>query len=125
MQLKVLLPTEVLVDEPAHKVRAEAQNGHFCLLPRHADFVTALTPGLLFYENAAHEEKVLAVDAGVLVKVGPEVLVSTRAAVAGADLGQLQQVIRERFRVIDERERMTRSALVQIEADFVRRFMEL
>ncbi len=125
MHLKVLLPTEVLVDEPVYKVRAEAQDGHFSLLPRHADFVTTLTPGLLFYTDAADAEKVLAVDEGVLVKVGAEVLVSTRAAVANADLGQLQQVIRERFAVVDERERLTRSALAQIEADFMRRFMEL
>lgn len=67
----------------------------------------------------------LAVNAGMLVKVGREVLVSTRAAVAGADLGRLHAVIREQFAVLDDRERQTRSALARIEADFVRRFMEL
>jgi F-type H+-transporting ATPase subunit epsilon len=30
-------------------VIAEAQNGSFCLLPHHIDFVAALAPGLLAY----------------------------------------------------------------------------
>lgn len=48
MQLKVLLPTEVLIDEAASKITAEAENGCFCLLPNHVDFVAGLVPGLLF-----------------------------------------------------------------------------
>lgn len=125
MQLKVLLPSLVLVDEAVTKINAEAEDGHFCLLPRHMDFVTSLTQGLLFYTTPDGGENVVAVNEGILVKVGPEVLVSTRAAVAGADLGQLQTVIREQFAVLDEHERQTRSALARIEANFVRRFMEL
>jgi F-type H+-transporting ATPase subunit epsilon len=125
MQLKVLLPSQVLVDEDAVKINAEALNGGFCLLPRHADFATALTPGLFYYTRPGGEEQVLAVNEGVLVKVGQEVLVSTRAAVRGADLGHLQAVIRDQFAHLDDRERQTRSALARIEADFVRRFMEL
>lgn len=125
MILKVLLPKQVLVEEEVRKVIAEGQNGSFCLLPRHVDFVSALSPGLLVYETAVGAETYLAIDEGVLVKCGPEVLVSTRNAVQGADLGQLQALIREQFATLDERERQTRSALAKIEADFVRRFLEL
>jgi F-type H+-transporting ATPase subunit epsilon len=53
------------------------------------------------------------------------VLVSTRHAAQSADLGQLQTLIHEQFTELDERERQTRSALAKIEADFVRRFLEL
>jgi F-type H+-transporting ATPase subunit epsilon len=80
---------------------------------------------LLEYETAVGEEFYLAVDEGILVKCGAEVLVSTRNAAQGADLGQLQKLIREQFAALDEREKQTRSALAKIEADFVRRFMEL
>ena len=45
MRLKVLLPTKVLIDEEVTKVVAEAENGSFCILPRHIDFVSALVPG--------------------------------------------------------------------------------
>lgn len=131
MILKVLLPKEVLVETEVRKVVAEGQDGSFCLLPRHIDFVSALVPGLLVYETAVDsntavgEEHYLAVDEGILVKCGPEITVSTRNAVQGADLGQLQTLIREQFSELDEREKQTRSALAKIEADFVRRFMEL
>ena len=125
MLLKVLLPKKVLVEEKVRKVVAEGKDGSFCLLPRHVDFVSALVPGLLEYETAVGEEFYLAVDEGILVKCGAEVLVSTRNAVQGADLGQLQKLIREQFAALDEREKQTRSALSKIEADFVRRFLEL
>jgi F-type H+-transporting ATPase subunit epsilon len=123
--LKVLLPKQVLLEAEVDKVIAEGQNGSFCLRPRHIDFVSALVPGLLQYETTAGEEMFLAVDEGILVKCGPEVLVSIRHAVQGADLGQLQALIHDQFSELDERERQTRSALAKIEADFVRRFLEL
>ncbi len=125
MRLKVLLPTEVLIDQAVVKVVAEAENGSFGLLPRHIDFVAALVPGLLSFTTEEGEEEFLAVDEGILVKCGPEVLVSTQNAVRGGDLGTLRQAVEERSQVVAERERETRSALARLEADFVRRFMEL
>jgi F-type H+-transporting ATPase subunit epsilon len=126
VNLKVLLPTEVLVDEPVTKVVAEAGNGSFCLLPRHVDFTAALVPGLLaFVPAASGEEAFLAVDEGILVKVGPQVLVSTRNAVRGTDLETLRQTVEDRFEQFDERERQTRASMAKLEADFVRRFLEM
>lgn len=125
MKLKVLLPTEVLLDQPVTKVIAEAENGCFCLLPHHIDFVTALIPGLLSFFDEAGQETFLAVNEGILVKCGQEVLVSTRHAVRGTDLETLKQTVEQQFRVLDEREKLTRSALAKLEASFVRRFQEL
>jgi F-type H+-transporting ATPase subunit epsilon len=125
MRLKVLLPTEILVDEPVKKVIAEAANGSFCLLPRHVDFVAALVPGLMSFVAANDREMFMAVNEGILVKCGRQVTVSTRSAVIGPDLGTLKQLIEEQFRIVDEREQMARSAVVKLEADFVRRFIEM
>ncbi|MCK4391179.1 MAG: F0F1 ATP synthase subunit epsilon [Desulfobacterales bacterium] len=125
MKLKVLVPSEVLIDEEVTKVIAEAENGSFCLLPRHIDFVAALVPGLLSFESGEGREEFLALDEGILIKCGPEVLVSTRNAVRGPDLGKLKQTVEEEFRVLDDREKMARSAVAKLEANFVRRFMEL
>lgn len=124
MNLKVLLPTEVLVDQEVAKVTAEAENGSFCLLPRHIDFVAALPPGLLAYETQEGQEVFLAVDQGVLVKAGPRVLVSLRNAVIGEDLGELRRMVVERFRTLDDRERSTRTVLAKLEGSFVRHFVE-
>jgi len=107
------------------KVIAEAENGSFCLLPRHLDFVAALPPGILIFESAEGNEEFIAVDEGTLVKVGREVLVSTRNAVRSSELGTLKQIVEQEFRVLDDREKMARSASAKLEADLVRRFIEL
>ncbi len=125
MKLKVLLPTEILVDQEVTKVIAEAENGSFCLLPRHIDFVAALPPGILIFESAEGHEEFIAVDEGTLVKVGREVLVSTRNAVRSSELGTLKQIVEQEFRVLDDREKMAHSASAKLEADLVRRFIEL
>ena len=125
MHLKILLPLEILVEEPVNKVNAEGENGFFCLKPRHVDFTSALVPGLFSYENEKGEEVFLAVDEGVLLKIGDQVLVSVRHAMRGPDLGHLRQVVREQFEVLDDKEKQARSATARIEANFVRRFLEI
>ena len=126
MRLTVLLPTEILVDEEVAKVVAEAQNGSFCLLPRHIDFVAALVPGLLsFVKTADGAEEFLAVDEGLLVKCGPKVLVSTRQAVRGGELGLLRETVEKTFKVLTDQEKRTRTALANLEANFIRRLLKL
>lgn len=126
MKLKILLPTEIMVDVEVTKVTAEAGNGSFCLLPRHIDFVAALVPGLLSFVKAGNEvEEFLAVDEGILVKCGSEVLVSTRKAVRGPELGQLRETVEKTFKVLTDQEKRTRSALANLEANFIRRFLKL
>jgi F-type H+-transporting ATPase subunit epsilon len=125
MKLKVVLPTGILIEQEVAKITAEAENGSFCLLPHHIDFVAALVPGLLSFENERGEEEFLAIDEGVLVKCGAEVMVSSRNAVRGAALGELKQAVEQQFRVLDERENQARSVLAKLEADLVSRFVRL
>jgi F-type H+-transporting ATPase subunit epsilon len=125
MKLKVLLPTEVLIEEEAAQVTAEGENGFFCLKPRHVDFVSALVPGLLSYVNAAGEEVFMAVSEGVLVKCGADVLVSTAQAATGPDLGNLKDTVDKRFRLLDDKEKSSRTAVAKLEVNFVRKFLEL
>lgn len=125
MRLKVMLPTEILIDQEVTKVMAEAENGSFCLEPRHIDFVAALVPGILSFTSPEGAEEFAAVDEGILVKVGQDVLVSTRRAVRHVELGKLRQTVEEEYRVVDERERKARAAAARLEADLARRFLEL
>lgn len=125
MQLKVLLPTEILIDEPVTRIVAEAADGAFCLLPRHVDFVAALVPGLLIFSGEHNAERYLAVDEGTLVKCGQDVRVSTLNAVQGTDLASLRETVERQFEVLDEHERMARTALARLEAGTIRRFIEL
>lgn len=125
MQLKVLLPIAVLIDEPVTKVVAEAADGAFCLLPRHVDMAAALVPGLLSFVAADGATGLLGIDEGMLVKCGAEVRVVTLNAVRGDDLATLRETVRRRFIELDEHERTARSALARLEAGVVRRFLQL
>ena len=123
MRLLVLLPTMVLIDEEVTKVVAEAEDGTFCILPRHIDFVSALVPGIFSFTSSDGEE-FLAVDEGILVKCASTVTVSTRKAMRSKDLGMLKRTVREEFRSLDEREKKTRTLLAKLEADFARSVFE-
>ena len=125
MKLKILIPTEILVECEVTKVIAEAENGHFCLLPHHIDFVAALVPGILSFTTEAEEEVFVAVDQGILVKCDHEVLVSTLNAVEGNNLETLKQTVTEQFQILEEKEKLTRSAVAQFEASIMRHFKEL
>ena len=102
---------------------AEAQNGSFCLLPRHVDFVAALVPGILALTSQSGEETFLAVDEGILVKRGPEVQVSTWNALEGK-LGELRQAVLAQFRALGEQEQKARQALDHLEASLARQIFE-
>jgi F-type H+-transporting ATPase subunit epsilon len=120
MRLKLLIPTQVVVDEEVRKITVDAEDGSMCLLPHHIDFLTALVPGILCFEDKKGNEQFAAIDEGILVKQGPDVLVSTRQAVRGADLGQLRATVREQFSILDERERAAHAAVAKLEASFLR-----
>jgi len=126
MRLRVCIPTRVVLDREVAAIVAEGPDGSFGLRPRHIDFIAPLVPGLLAYRPAADaEELFLAVDRGVLVKRGPEVRVSVRNAVIDEPLERLARVVAERFARVDDREREVRAAVARLEADFLRRFMEI
>lgn len=125
MRLKLLTPIEVLVDETVAKINAEGPDGLFCLLPRHRDWVAGLVPGILGFTTQDGGETFVAVDQGVLVKCGDEVLISVRRAVRDCDLACLREAVDTRFRHYDDQEKAARSAIARLEAGVIRRFLEL
>jgi F-type H+-transporting ATPase subunit epsilon len=125
VNLNLLTPTEVLFEEVVGKIVGEAEDGAFGVLPHHVDYVAALVPGLLHCELKDGKQVFFAVDEGVLVKCGPDVFVSTFHAIRGPDLGELRRAVRQSFRASTEREERARTALSRLEADMVRRYLEL
>jgi F-type H+-transporting ATPase subunit epsilon len=75
MNLKVLLPFQIFAEKTGvSRIVAETRDGSFGLLPHRLDCVAALAPGILIYEHEAEGEVYMAVDEGVLVKSGLDVL---------------------------------------------------
>ena len=125
MNLKVLLPFRIFAEKTGvSRIVAETRQGSFGLLPHRLDCVAALAPGILIYENEADGEVFVAVDEGVLIKTGPDVLVSVRNAMAGTDLGRLRAAVEREFVNRDALEQSVRSVLTKIESGFMRRLVE-
>ena len=122
MRLKVLLPFEVFVDDfDVSRIVARTPQGAFGLLPNRLDCVAALAPGILVYETVAREEVCLAVDQGVLVKTGAEVLVSVRRALRGTDLAQLHTAVTQQFERQGQHDQDLRYAMARLESGFLQR----
>lgn len=126
MQLKVLLPYQIFLQRSdVSKLVVETPEGSFGLLPQRLDCVVALVPGILMFEAASGEETFIAVDEGVMVKAGKNVLVSVRNAIGGTNLGKLREAVEREFVNLNEHERSVRSVLAKLESSFIRRFVEI
>ena len=123
MQLKVLLPFQIFAEKSGvSRIVAETRDGSFGLLPHRLDCVAALAPGILTYQTEADGEVFVAIDEGVLVKTGQDVLVSVRRAVDGKDLGKLRALVEKEFLTLDAGERSARNVSAKLAAGFLRRF---
>lgn len=123
MNLKLLLPFEVFAEETGvTRIIAETSKGSLGLLPQRLDCVAALVPGILIYETEALGEVCVAVDEGVLVKIGRDVRVSVRRALGGVELGQLREAVDREFLTQHEDEQRLHQVMAKLEAGFLHRF---
>jgi F-type H+-transporting ATPase subunit epsilon len=125
MNLKILLPSEIFAEKSdVLRIVAETHEGSFGILPHRLDCVAALSPGIITYESKDDGTIYLAVDEGVLVKTGADVLVSVRRAIGGTDLNQLHDAVKRQFLALNEDERNVRAAVAKMEAGLIGRFAE-
>jgi F-type H+-transporting ATPase subunit epsilon len=124
MNLKVLLPSRIFLNlERVSRIVAETREGSFGLLPHRLDCVAALVPGILEYALGDHTAY-LAVDQGVLVKSGADVMVSVRQAIQGTTLSELHETVKREYLSLDRQERDVRAAVARMESALLGRFAE-
>jgi F-type H+-transporting ATPase subunit epsilon len=124
MNLKILLPFKIFAEKTGVlRIVAGTREGSFGLLPHRLDCAAVLAPGILVFETEAEGEVCMAVDEGVLVKIGVDVLVSVRNAIGGMDLDKLHEAIEREFLNLDEQGKSVRSVLAKLESGFIRRFV--
>jgi len=123
MTLKILLPFKIFAEKTdVLRIVAGTRDGSsFGLLPHRLDCAAALAPGILTYETEVDGEVYVAVDEGVLVKIGIDVLVSVRNAIGGVNLSQLREAVDREFLTLNEQEKSVRSVLAKLESGFIHR----
>ena len=126
MNLKILLPFQVFADlKGITRIVAESMQGSFGILPHRLDCTAALAPGILMYESESGKVEYIAIDEGILVKAGADVMVSVRNAIGGTELGSLHNAVSQEFVNIDQQEKKVRSVMAKLELGFIRRFEQL
>ncbi len=122
MTLKILLPFQSFLDKSGvRSIVAVTNGGSLGLLAHRLDCVAALKPGILSYEVDGEAETFVAVDEGVLIKTGTDVLVSVRGATGGTDLGRLRDAVQQDFLTEDAAEKSMRAVMAKIETGLLSR----
>lgn len=120
MDLKILLPYRIFAEiKNVSSIVAETSEGSFGLLPQRLDCVAAIVPSIFTYETESKNKHYLAVDEGVLVKAGSQVMLSVRNAFGSTDLGKLHESVENEYKKLDDTEREIRSKMAKMESGFL------
>ena len=126
MHLKILLPYKIFADiKNVKKIVVETTAGSFGFLPQRLDCTAAMLPGILLYETESGAVEYIAVNDGILIKAGEDVLVSVRNAIGGAPLGKLRTLVENEMIQLDDIEINARSVMAKLETGFIRSFQKL
>lgn len=120
MDLKILLPFKIFAEvKNVRSVTADTNAGSYGFLPQRLDCVAILVPGIFSYEtDSVHY---LAVDEGILIKTGSQVLISVRNAIGGADLGKLGDAVKNEFLKIGDSEKNVSYLASKLESGLMNR----
>lgn len=126
MRLLITTPTAIVVDESnVSSLRAEDDSGGFGILAGHADLLTALNISIVSWHGVDGRIRYCAVRRGVLsVTGGAEIAIATREAIAGDDLGRLEQVVLDDFRRRNETEYASRTGSLQLQMKAIRQIVQ-
>lgn len=119
MQLELCRPTGVLWRRSVSKILAPGLHGSFCILPKHADAVAVIKPGIVSYVSEG-KTRYVAVDEGVLTKQGSRLILATLRALEGTHLETLAEELSTLLKSQTEDERRTRSTLAGLESKITR-----
>ncbi|MEO7313292.1 MAG: F0F1 ATP synthase subunit epsilon [Chitinophagaceae bacterium] len=121
--MKILLPFKVFADiKNVSSIVVETSQGSYGMLPQRLDCVAALVPGIFTYQTENDGIKYVAVDNGVMIKAGLQILISVRNAVGGADLGKLGDLVKKNFNSQMENIKQVNTVIAKLERGFIYSF---
>ena len=126
MDVNILLPYQVFATlSDVTNLVIETPPGSHGILPQRLDCISPLVPGILTYQQGSQQSQFIAIDQGILVKTGDQVMVSVRRAIRGSSLQKLQQAVKQEFLALDQEQQALRSVLAKLESGFLKQFSAL
>lgn len=125
MQLRIMTPRQIVLDTGVRRIIGQGSQGAFGLWASHIDCVSDLVPGVLRYQPICGPLRYAGLAAGILVKIGPVVTITTRQALLGDDPAVLAHRIRAEIRAAQDAEELERAALARLEDEMQRQFRTL
>ena len=124
MKVRILTPTDVVLEAEAVHVTAEDPTGSLGIRPGHVPLVTPLVPGIVLVRESGGGERFAAVNGGVMVVTGDAVDIVSRRAVAGTDVRRLEETALAEFEKDDSEAGTNRVAFDKMRLSFVRHVLE-
>jgi F-type H+-transporting ATPase subunit epsilon len=125
MQFTFVTPQGIVLQQNIRKITLETLDGYYTLLPRHVDFVSALTAGIVTFLSEDNTEKYAACHQGIIVKKGDKITISVQNAVLGETLSELQELIKIEFKQREEQRKQLNTAMARLELGIMRGFKQL
>ena len=128
LNLKVYVPDRLFLEETILKVKLIGKEGSFTILPKHLDYISSFNDGVLMYLDLENNKRYLAINQGILVKVGREVKLSLFHAIEGSDLNKLKENVKELALKSDElinKDKQLKTSLKNIEFFIFEKLMRL
>lgn len=121
-----MLPYKTAFDKEIYQITAPGNEGEFQVLPKHLDGTWILKAGVLVIglDGDDKEEIYFAISQGMLVKEGSNLYLPCLQAIEGESLESLTKRVRKDLEVFNESEKKAKRALLRLETDTVKRFMD-
>lgn len=125
MKLRVLTPTEVVLEEDVIHVTVEDPTGSLGVRTGHTELVTPLVAGVVIARASGGHERYVAVDGGVMLVTGQLVEIVSRQAVASEDLQHLKGNVLAQFDRQGQQDATNHMAFEKMRISFMRRLLEV
>ena len=125
MKVRVITPTQVVLDVEAAHVTVEDVTGSLGIRAGHLPLVTELEVSLLVARDAEGVEQYAALDGGVLVVSEDTVTATSRRAVRGEDLDHLENFVLEDFRSEAEQQRIANASFQKLRLAFLKHLFNM
>jgi F-type H+-transporting ATPase subunit epsilon len=125
VKVRILTPSEVVLDEEAEHVTAEDASGSLGIREDHATLVTALVPGIVRVRGGSQTERYVAVNGGMMLVNGNVVEIVSRQAVMGNDLASLEENVVAGFERDVQEDKVNRAAFEKLRLSFLRGVVEM